>query len=113
MTKYLVIISLTSSISSGATWFYLTKKMDPQLYKQITTIAGVYLNKIKDPNAFCPTGEAQTTQAGQNVQGRGTASDGSVGGVIDENAKLSDLVKQAQEAHKERDRILKENSNNY
>ena len=88
----------------------MTKKMDPELFNNLKTVTSMAIAKLQDPNTFC-TAQSQ----GGDVPGQIGLEGGERGPASTEKPKLSELLKQAQEAHKERDRILKEmeESNNY
>lgn len=78
----------------------MTKEMSPEFYKKVISTASVHIDKIKDPSKYCQSGSQVTSN--QERHARGVAS---------ENPQFGELIRQAQDARKEHNKILKEMEN--
>lgn len=95
--KIFFIIVITALVSSAGTYFYTTKKMAPEFYRKTVSTANEYLRMFDNPKEYCPQPANKYASPG-----RAAASEKPNLG------NFGDLMRQAQEARKEHNRILKE-----
>ena len=96
--KYLMIISITSTISSFGTFTFMTKKLQPEFFNQVVEVAGIQLERLKDPAVFC----AAYNQHFKDSPGQDQRNP------ANNQSDFAEVVRQAQKAAAEREKVLRE-----